>query len=244
MADTPIGGAAPGQRPNLSMGQGAARLAPFGTPSAQSRPVARNQIDPQERLTLNPAPQRVAPNGSDADFHDDRGYQNGNGNGNQTDDGPDILDDPNGYQDGGFDENQPAELSPDTVLFATDDGNPITVEEARRGYLRENDYRRKMQLVAQGRGVLEQQLGEIHSEREAVAGLIVQAIPDLSPQSIQRMGLDANGVAQLVGQRDQMLQYVQQLRQRSADERARMEQQEIQQGYAILPEILPDWIDQ
>src|SRR3954469_23887943 len=133
MADTPIGGTAPGQRTNLNIGQGAARLAPFGTPSAQARPVARNQIAPQERLTLNPPPQQIAPNDPGFDFREERGYQNGNGNGSggQTDDGPDILDDPNEYQIGEFNENSPVELNPDTVLFATEDGTPITVDEAR-----------------------------------------------------------------------------------------------------------------
>ncbi len=71
-------------------------------------------------------------------------------------------------------EAKPA-LAPDSVAFIADDGTPVTVEEARKGYLRQSEFTRKTQtlaeqqrvfaeresMIAQARDVYVQQLQEV-----------------------------------------------------------------------------------
>src|SRR3954468_24759666 len=57
MADQAINPAGNGAASGLTLNQGAARLAPFGTPSGAPRPERQTDAPPPERLSLRPDPE-------------------------------------------------------------------------------------------------------------------------------------------------------------------------------------------
>jgi hypothetical protein len=154
----------------------------------------------------------------------------------------DILDDPEQQQTDDELGDQP-QLTEDTVLWQLDDGTPVTAGEARQGYLREQDYRRKTVLLSQGRQALDSNFSQLTADREAVAQLIIQSLPDLSPQTIAASQMTAAQVAAMSQDRDRMINFVQQLRQRTENDRAGLEQQEQEWARRVAPEVIPDWID-
>src|SRR3982751_5270904 len=145
MADTAINpGPGNGTASGLTFNQGAARLAPFGTPSGQPRPERQTNAPPPERLSLRSDPEPEREPGPD-------------------DIGPeDPVPEPEPEE-----AEQPKGIAPDTVLWADGEAK-VTLEEARQGYLRTADYHRKVGLVAQGRQQLESQHAELSADREAV----------------------------------------------------------------------------
>jgi hypothetical protein len=243
MSDTPYGtGVPPSSRPNLSLDGGAARLAPVGTQGAP-RPEPRNQVG--QRLSLNRAPQSSDPNfgGDDLDFLDPRNDQRANIRQPQNgqDEELDILDPRNDQP--GNDSSEPVSLTPDAVLWQTDDGTPVTLEEAQRGYLRVQDYHRKTGVLSQARQEVQQTYSQLLADREAVAGIIMRSLPDLSPETVARSGMDGATVARLQSEANNMIGFVQQLRQRTASEQQDLEQREIAFAKQFVPELIPDWID-
>lgn len=68
------------------------------------------------------------------------------------------------------------------VLFHDVDGNPVTKEEAQRGYLRQADYTRKTQELAQYRQQLGQVQQQVVQERQTLAQNLEVALGVLEPR--------------------------------------------------------------
>lgn len=72
-------------------------------------------------------------------------------------------------------------IQPDDVIFHDPEGNPVTAEEAHRGYLRQADYTRKTQEIAAEREQLTEQLQARQQEREVVGQYINIALSAIEP---------------------------------------------------------------
>jgi len=140
------------------------------------------------------------------------------------------------------------------------DGEEITVEELKRGNLRQRDYTRKTQELAEARKQMEAQFEDIERERAQYAQMLpalqarleqpVEQEPDWDTlyDADPRMAAKAERQwKKRQEEREAQLQAVQAERQRLAE----MEQQKMQQMQAryfeeqrnILPDIIPEWRD-
>jgi hypothetical protein len=209
MADQAINPTGNGAASGLTLNQGAARLAPFGTPSGAPRQERQTNAPPPERLSLRPGPEpELEPGPDDVERRQEPEYE------------PEAEE-----------AEQPRGIAPDTVLWADGEAK-VTLEEARQGYLRTADYHRKVGLVAQGRQQLESQHAELSADREAVASFILRSLPDLSPERIAREQMSGEQVYRLQAESQQLLGFVGQLRQQTAAQRQQLEAQEVEQAAA------------
>jgi len=140
------------------------------------------------------------------------------------------------------------------------DGEEMTVEELRRGNLRQKDYTRKTQELAETRKEIEAQFQELERERAQYA----QALPLLQERLEQPMEqepdwdklyeTDPNMAARAErkwrvqqDERKAQLEAVRQERERMAQiEQQRMAQYQTQyteQQRAMLPDLIPEWRD-
>jgi len=140
------------------------------------------------------------------------------------------------------------------------DGEEITVEELKRGNLRQRDYTRKTQELAEARKQMEAQFEDIERERAQYAQMLpalqarleqpVEQEPDWDTlyDADPRMAAKAERQwKKRQEEREAQLQAVQAERQRLAE----MEQQKMHQMQAryfeeqrnILPDIIPEWRD-
>lgn len=140
------------------------------------------------------------------------------------------------------------------------DGEEMTVEELRRGNLRQKDYTRKTQELAETRKQMEAQFQELERERAQYA----QALPLLQERLEQPMEqepdwdklyeTDPNMAARAErkwrvqqDERKAQLEAVRQERERMAQiEQQRMAQYQTQyteQQRAMLPDLIPEWRD-
>ena len=140
------------------------------------------------------------------------------------------------------------------------DGEEITVEELKRGNLRQRDYTRKTQELAEARKQMEAQFEDIERERAQYAQMLpalqarleqpVEQEPDWDTLYDADPRMAAKAERQWKKQqeeREAQLQAVQAERQRLAE----IEQQKMQQMQAryfeeqrnILPDIIPEWRD-
>jgi len=78
-------------------------------------------------------------------------------------------------------ETKTREISPDDVIFHDPEGNPVTREEAHRGYLRQSDYTRKTQEIAQERQQVQQAYAQRDQERQVTAEHISMALNVIEP---------------------------------------------------------------
>jgi hypothetical protein len=69
-----------------------------------------------------------------------------------------------------------------TPVFTTADGEDVTLDELKRGYLRQSDYTKKTQGVAEGRKALEQQFNQVHGYQDEVAKNLEMALNVIEPQ--------------------------------------------------------------
>jgi hypothetical protein len=76
------------------------------------------------------------------------------------------------------DDSQPEKEEPDTRPILLPDGSEITVEEARKGYLRQSDWTRKTQAIAQEREQLQAQ----HSAKMGEVERLVKNLTSLEEQ--------------------------------------------------------------
>src|SRR3954468_8738195 len=226
MADQAINpGPGNGSANGLTLNQGAARLAPFGTSSGAPQPERQTGQPPPERLSLRPEPETdyaSEPGPDDTEHRQEPELE------------PEVEAD---------EAPQPQGIAPDTVLWATDDGTKVTLSEAREGYLRQEDYRRKTSLVSEGRRQLESQHAELSADREAVASFILRSLPDLSPERIAREQMSGEQVYRLQAESQQLLGFVGQLRQQTATQRQQLEAHEIEQARSLAGEIIEGWHD-
>lgn len=87
-------------------------------------------------------------------------------------------------------------LEPNTVLFHTEDGTPVTVEEAKRGHLREADYTRKTQALAEDRKALFEKDQALDTERQVLAENLNLALSMIEPKLSQYAQVDWNALQQ------------------------------------------------
>ena len=167
----------------------------------------------------------------------------------------DNLDDEEYDEEG--DDDQSFDILAATVEV---DGEEITVEELKRGHLRQRDYTRKTQALAEERQVLEAQHAEIERERMQYAQLLPQlrqrieqtaeqepdwdTLYDTDPQMAARAERqwrkqqeERQAQLQAVEAEQQRLQ---QLQQQQMDQ---MRARYIEQQREILPEVIPEWRD-
>ena len=140
------------------------------------------------------------------------------------------------------------------------DGEEITVEELKRGNLRQRDYTRKTQELAEARKQLEANYEEIQRERAQYAQMLpalqerlqqpVEQEPDWDTLYDTDPVMAAKAERQWKKQQDErqaQLQAVEAERQRMAGlEQQRLEQMQAQyfeQQRELLPELIPEWRD-
>lgn len=137
-------------------------------------------------------------------------------------------------------EPPPEPADPDPILFHLDDGTPVRTEEAKRGFLRQQDYSHKTNLLAQGRDQLLQTMQETVAYRETAAKLIYQHLPEVD-HSLRATdpGLWA---AQMEERREKMGQVAQLMGQAQVT-REQLEAESQQYAQREIPRALGHWAD-
>ncbi len=74
------------------------------------------------------------------------------------------------------------ELEGDEVMFTSEDGTEVTLDELKRGYLRQSDYTKKTQEVAENRQQLQAQFQEFDGHRQVLAQHLEMALNVVEPQ--------------------------------------------------------------
>lgn len=133
------------------------------------------------------------------------------------------------------------------------DGDRITLEEAKKGYLRQQDYTRKTQEIAEGRKELEQHFEALQVERQRYA----ERLAELAQQEVQEPDWDTlreTDPIEYMLQRDQWRdrnerrQALEAERQRIEEQTAKEQQQKLvkhlQREQERLIERLPEWRDE
>jgi len=140
------------------------------------------------------------------------------------------------------------------------DGEEKTIEELRSGFLRQKDYTRKTQELAENRKVMEAQYQEIERERAEYAQLLpamaerIQQAAEQEPDWDTLYDTDPVMAAKAERQwrkeqegRVAQLQAVQAEQQRmqqiAAQKQQQMQQSYLEQQRHILPDIIPEWRD-
>ena len=140
------------------------------------------------------------------------------------------------------------------------DGEEITIEELRSGHLRQKDYTRKTQELAENRKAMEAQYQEIERERAEYAQLLpamaerIQQAAEQEPDWDTLYDTDPVMAAKAERQwrkeqeaRTTQLQAVQAEQQRmqqiAAQKQEQMQQSYLEQQRHILPDIIPEWRD-
>lgn len=86
--------------------------------------------------------------------------------------------------------------SPTAVLFHMEDGTPVTVEDAKRGYLRQADYTRKTQETAEIRKELQGQFEQAAQDRQTLAENLAMALDVIEPQLAELARTDWDSLRQ------------------------------------------------
>lgn len=148
------------------------------------------------------------------------------------------------------------ELPDDTKV--TVDGKEVTLHELKRGFLREQDYTRKTQALAEQRRQLEatvgQEAGALRAEREQLAQALAQVqtyMQELMPAEPNWAELYQRNPAEYAAQRELWRSWQEQLRgmeaqrqqlsQREQAERMQQLQRTIQEEKARLLTAVPEW---
>ena len=169
------------------------------------------------------------------------------------------------YEDGELEAGDEADEQDDAsfdLLSATVevDGEEITVEELKRGNLRQRDYTRKTQELAETRRQMEAQAQEIERERAQYAQMLpalqqrieqsVEQEPDWDTLYEADPAMAAKAERQWRKQNEErsaQLQAVhaeqQRLEQLRQQQQQQFEAQYVEQQREILPEVIPEWRD-
>lgn len=140
------------------------------------------------------------------------------------------------------------------------DGEETTVEELRNGYLRQKDYTRKTQELADNRKAMQAELAELDRERAEYAQLLPAMAERIGQAAEQEPDWDklydtdptmaAKAERQWRKQQDErqaQLQAVkaeqERMRQIAEHKNQQLQQQYLQQQREILPEVIPEWRD-
>lgn len=152
-------------------------------------------------------------------------------------------------------DHEAVELPDDAVVFQDDDGNPVTAKEARLGYLRQADYTRKNQAVAQERDqtiqARQEALSKVQEATEALQDIeIVMSQMAGSPPDPQLRASDPGEYAAQVADWQNRQQMIQGIRQRAQQERQKLQQMNQAQMQDVLAnenqrlmERIPEWRD-
>lgn len=84
--------------------------------------------------------------------------------------------------EGAAEDTQPVQVRPDTVLFHDPEGKPVTAQEAHLGYLRQADYTKKTQEIAEQKKQVVTLYEQRQREREVLASNINLALQVIEPQ--------------------------------------------------------------
>ena len=228
---------------------------PQGTDLYSAQNAIRSMLAPQEdNVTTDDALEAEAAQVDDAEMPDgqEEEYEA------QADNSPvegsesDLDDDEDGDGDGY------GTLDLSTTLEV--DGEEKTIEELRSGFLRQKDYTRKTQELAENRKAMEAQYQEIERERAEYAQLLpamaerIQQAAEQEPDWDTLYDTDPVMAAKAERQwrkeqeaRTAQLQAVQAEQQRmqqiAAQKQQQMQQSYLEQQRHILPDIIPEWRD-
>ena len=228
---------------------------PQGTDLYSAQNAIRSMLAPQEdNVTTDDALEAEAAQVDDAEMPDgqEEGYEA------QADNSPvegsesDLDDDEDGDGDGY------GTLDLSTTLEV--DGEEKTIEELRSGFLRQKDYTRKTQELAENRKAMDAQYQEIERERAEYAQLLpamaerIQQAAEQEPDWDTLYDTDPVMAAKAERQwrkeqeaRTAQLQAVQAEQQRmqqiAAQKQQQMQQSYLEQQRHILPDIIPEWRD-
>jgi len=228
---------------------------PQGTDLYSAQNAIRSMLAPQEdNVTTDDALEAEAAQVDDAEMPDgqEEEYEaqadNSPVEGSESD--LDDEDDNDGDQYGSLDLSTTIEV----------DGEEITIEELRSGHLRQKDYTRKTQELAENRKAMEAQYQEIERERAEYAQLLpamaerIQQAAEQEPDWDTLYDTDPVMAAKAERQwrkeqeaRTAQLQAVQAEQQRmqqiAAQKQQQMQQSYLEQQRHILPDIIPEWRD-
>lgn len=84
----------------------------------------------------------------------------------------------------------------DVVMFATEDGTEVTLDELKRGYLRQSDYTKKTQEVADHRQQLGQGYQALEQQQQVLAQNLELALNVVEPQLAQFATLNWDALSQ------------------------------------------------
>ena len=228
---------------------------PQGTDLYSAQNAIRSMLAPQEdNVTTDDALEAQAAQVGEAEMPDgqEEEYEaqadNSPVEGSESD--LDDEDDDDGDQYGSLDLSTTIEV----------DGEEITIEELRSGHLRQKDYTRKTQELAENRKAMEAQYQEIERERAEYAQLLpamaerIQQAAEQEPDWDTLYDTDPVMAAKAERQwrkeqeaRTAQLQAVQAEQQRmqqiAAQKQEQMQQSYLEQQRHILPDIIPEWRD-
>ena len=150
------------------------------------------------------------------------------------------------------------EPKPTDVIFHDPEGNPVTAEEAHRGYLRQSDYTRKTQELSQQRDHVMQAYQQRQQEREVLAENINLALNVIEPTLAEYANVDWNKLAsedphtyartkamyeQATERYQQLQQAGQQALQQSEQERQAKFQKQLAAHQKLAQRLIPDLAD-
>ena len=81
------------------------------------------------------------------------------------------------------------------VVYQTADGDEVTLDELKRGYLRQSDYTKKTQDVAEGRKALQAQYETFEQNNQSVAANLEMALNVIEPQLVEFAQTDWENLA-------------------------------------------------
>jgi len=136
--------------------------------------------------------------------------------------------------------DQPALPSDDSVLWHDENGAPVTKREAQRGYMREQDYHGKLQLMSQGRDALMTVLQETAARNEAAGKRLESTLPPID-ESLRYTDPATWGAQKI--ERYEAMQEVQRLYAEAQQDRHKIAEHEGQSAEQERPRALPTWDD-
>lgn len=92
-------------------------------------------------------------------------------------------------------EEEPDEAEEEEVLYTTPEGEQVTLEELKKGYLRQSDYTKKTQAVAQAKEQLQNSVQQVQQERQVLAENLNLALNVIEPQLAQLAKTDWDKLA-------------------------------------------------
>lgn len=156
------------------------------------------------------------------------------------------------------DDDEDADDSEPETVFELDDGTSVDLDELKRGYLRQADYTKKTQEVAEARKQLQQAFQDRQQERQTLAENLNLALNVIEPQLAELAKTDWDRLAsedayayaekralfdQASVRYNKLVQQAQQVVQQQQQEAQRNLQQKLQQEGEKLRMAIPDFAD-